>query len=133
MSFLKKRSFLVCVGMGEGCAVVLTALLLLPCAWAIHCELLPQQAGWLCAAGCAMVSVLIPAAVIARVRRREALATGGAIALGYVTLAALMCALGGKGYDFGVWLGALAAAVAAGGLLGAVLSVRQNTHKRRRR
>ncbi len=135
MSILKKTktSFAMCAAMGEGGALLLTALLLLPVAWAIQDEVLDQRAGWICAFIAAGLSVLIPTAVIVRARGRRALATGGSIALGYVVLAALCCALGGGGTAFGTWLLWLAAAVAAGGLLGAMISVRSKTRGRRRR
>ena len=133
MSFLKKKSLLFCIGAGTGCAVVLTALLLLPFAWAIRRELIPESAQWLCAALCAGLGALIPAAVICRVRRRQAVATGAAIGGCCLALAALGCALGGEGYAFGPWLGALGAALLAGGLAGAVLAVGCSGHKRRRR
>ena len=57
----------------------------------------------------------------------------GGIGLGFVTLAALACALGGGKCAFGLWLAYLAGAAAAGGLIGALTSVRQNRHKKRRR
>ena len=131
MSFFKKRSFAVCAAVGEGCALVLTALLMLPAAWAVSAELLPLEAGSICAAAAAGLSVLLTTAVIARARGREALASGGAIGGGFVVLAALACALGGAKNAFGLWLAYLAGAVAAGALAGALLSVRQNRHKRR--
>ena len=133
MSFLKKKSFAACVAMGEGCALALTALLALPFAWAIRAEALPQSLGWILAAVCAGVGVLVPTAVIGRAGGRQAMATGGALGGGYVILAALGCALGGGRCAFGPWLGALTAAVAAGVLLGTLLSIRQNAHRRRRR
>ena len=133
MTFFKKRSFPVSAAVGEGCALALTALLCLPLAWATIRELLPEAAGGLCAAAAAGLSVMAVTAVIGRSRGREALATGCAIGGGYVLLAALLCALsGGKG-AFGPWLGYLCAAVFAGGSAGAMVSVRQKTHKKRRR
>ncbi len=132
MSFLKKKSLLACVGIGTLCALAVTALLLAPCAWAIRGELLPESAGWLCAAGSGGLGVLTSTAAIVRVRRRQAMATGGAIGGCCLALAALCCALGGEGYGFGLWLGALAAALLAGGLAGALLSSRRKSPKRRR-
>ncbi len=133
MSFLKKWSFGLCVTAGEGCALALTALLLLPAAWAVSAQALPLQAGLPLPYIAAGLAVLAPTAAIGRVRGRQALAMGGAIAGGYILLAALVCALGGAKCAFGPWLGILAAAVGAGALAGALLSVRQNRHKRRRR
>ena len=132
MSFLKKSSFAVAAAIGEGCALVLTALLLLPVAWAVSGEMLPETAGALCAPAAAGLAILAPTAVIARTRGRDALATGGAIGGVYVALAALLCALGGANCTFDMRLAYLAGAAAAGALLGALVSVRQNRHKRRR-
>lgn len=133
MSFLKKWSFALCAAAGEGCALILTALLLLPAAWAVSSEALPMQAGLLLPYIAACLAVLVPTAVIARVRGREALITGGTIGGVYILLSALACALSGTKSAFGPWLGYLAAAVLAGALAGALLSVRQNRHKRHRR
>ena len=132
MSFLKKRYFAVCAGIGEACALALTALLALPIAWAIRSEALPQSLGGICAAVCAGIGVLISTAVIARARGRQAMATGGAVGGGAVVLAALCCALGGSRCAFGPWLGVLAAAAGVGAVAGALLALRRNTHKRRR-
>ena len=133
MSIFKKKSFSVSVAIGEGAALVLTALLLLPMAMLIHRQVLGQNAGWLCAAAAAGISVFISTAVIARARGRQALATGGSIALGYALLAALLCALSGSGAGFGMWLVWLSAAVTVGALGGVLLSARRNTRRRKRR
>ncbi len=133
MTFFRKRPFIVCAAIGWGCALVLTALLCLPLAWAVTKEILPEPAGPAACALAAGLSVLIPTAVIVRGRGREALATGGAIGGGYLLLAALACALAGSRSAFGPWLIWLAAAVLAGGLAGSMVSIRQNTHKKRRR
>ena len=133
MSFLKKKPLWFCAAAGTLCAAALTALLLMPFAWAIRGELLPESAGWLCAALSAGLGTLIPTAVIARVRRRQAMAIGAAIAGGCIALAALGCALGGEGYAFGLWLGALALALLAGGLAGALLAARRTGRKKHRR
>ena len=133
MSFLKKRSFALCAAIGEGCALALTALLLLPVAAGVSAEALPMQAGGYLAFLAAGISVLIPTAVIAKARGRQALATGGVIGGGYGLLAALACALAGSKSAFGLWLAYLAGAAAVGALAGAMLSVRQNRHKKRRR
>lgn len=132
-SVLKKKSFAVCVAAGEGCAIVLTLLLMLPMAGAVYGELLTEEMAWLCGPVAAAVSVFVPTLILAKIRKRQLLAIGGAIALGYVLLAALLCALGGGRCAFGMWLCWLAVAAAVGGLAGALLCVRQNTHKRRRR
>lgn len=133
MSKLKKRSLPVAGAAGLAGAVVLTALLLLPLALAIHRELLGRELGASCAIGAAGLSVAAAVWIIAKGRGRQALATGGIVALGYVLLAALFCALGGEGSTFGGWLLYLTGAAFAGGLAGAVLSIRQNPHRKKRR
>ena len=133
MSILKKKSFTLTVAIGLGAALIFTALLLLPTALLIHKEVLDLTAGWLCAALAAGLGVFVSTAVIVKVRGRQALATGGALALGYVLLAALLCALGGSGFSFGAWLIRLSCAVAAGGLAGAMVSIGKNTRRKSRR
>ena len=133
MSFLKKKSFAVCAAIGEGAAVLLTLVLLLPVAFMINKGTAGEELGCIAASVCALISVLVPTVVIVRARGQQALATGGAIALGYIILAALCCALGGSRSAFGMWLVWLAAAVAAGGLIGAMLSIRRNSHRKKRR
>ena len=133
MSFFKKRPFAVCAAVGEGCALILTALLLLPAAWAVSSEMLPERLCLPAAIAAAGLAVLLPSAVIARIRGREAVPLAGAIGGGYILLAAVACALGGEKSAFGPWLLYLAGAAVAGALLGAVLSVRQNRHKKHRR
>ena len=132
MQFFRKRSFPICAAVGEGCALALTGLVLLPVAWAIGREFIPEAAGAICAPAAAGLSVLVTTAVIARSRGREALATGAAIGLSYLLLAALLCAMGGGKTAFGPWLAWLSAALCAGGLAGALLSVRRNIHKKRK-
>ena len=133
MSFLKKKGFAVCAAIGAAASVVLTALLLLPVGAAVNGGLLGEELGGPAAWICAAVSVLAPTAVIVRARGRQALATGGAIALAYVLLAAVCCALGGSRSAFGMWIVYLGLSVAAGGLIGALTSVRQKSHRKRRR
>ena len=133
MSVLKKKSFPVCIAAGVICALLLTVLTLLPFAWAIHGEALGENMQGPCCLIAVWISVFVPTVIIAKTRGRQALATGGSIALGYVVLAALLCALGGSACAFGMWLVWLAADAAVAGLIGAVLSLRQNRHKKRRR
>ena len=130
---LKKRSLILCAAVGVGAALALTALLVLPVAAAVHRELLSVPAGEMCAGAAAGIAVFVPAILITRARGRQVLATGGAIAGAYAALAALCCALGGAGFAFGPWLIRLAGAAAIGGLGGAVLSLRQNPHRKKRR
>ena len=133
MSVLKKKSFALCAAIGEGAAIVLTLLLLLPVAAVVNSGTVGEQTGAIAVNICAGVGVLVPTLVIARARGQQALATGGAIALCYVVLAGVCCALGGGNAAFGMWFAWLAAAVAAGGLIGALLSIRQKSHRKRRR
>ncbi|MCD8322597.1 MAG: hypothetical protein LUC89_06925 [Oscillospiraceae bacterium] len=133
MSKLKKMSLPAAAALGEAGALLLTAVLLLPFAMAIQRETIGQEWGWLCAAASAGLSVCAATVAVARSRGRQALATGGVIALGYVALAALLCALGGSGSAFGVWLARLAAGVGIGAFGGVLLSIRQNAHRKKRR
>ena len=133
MSVLKKKSFPICAAIGMGAALLLTALLLLPVSAAVESGALDMGVGRILAYVCVGMSVLVPSAVIARVRGRQALATGGVIALGCALLAALCCALAGERCAFGPWAAYTAAALAVGALAGALLGVRQNSHKKRRR
>ena len=133
MSILKKKSFTLVAAIGLGTALVLTALLLLPMALLIHKEVLGLSMGWLCAALSAGLSVFLSTAVIVKARGRQALATGAVLAGGYVLLAMLLCAMGGSGFSFGPWLIRLLIAVIVGGLVGAMVAIRQNTRRKRRR
>ncbi len=129
---LQKKSLSLSALIGLGCAVVLTGLFCLPFAAAVYHQALPLESAWMWAVLSAGLSVFVTTLVIARLRQRQALPTGGCIAGGFLLLAALVCALGGEGFLFGTWLLWLGGAVALGGLLGAVMSIRQNSHKKRR-
>ncbi len=132
MSKLKKKNIAVSAAAGVLAAIALTALLCLPFAAAVRHQVLSLGGVWVWAVLAAGLSVFISTLVIARARQRQALPTGGCIAGGVLLSAALVCALGGAGLHFGVrflWLGG---AVLAGGMLGAVMSIRQNQHKKRR-
>lgn len=131
-NILKKKGLVPAAAMGLGGALLLTALLCLVLAAVIHHETLPLSAAGLCAAIAAGLSVFAATLVISRLRGRQAMPTAGIIAGGFVLLAALICALGGRGFDFGPWLLRLCIAAAAGGLLGAVMSIGQNPHKKTR-
>lgn len=133
LSKLKKQGLLPSVAVGTGAALVLTALLCLPFAAAVCKGALPLETGFLWAALSAGLSVLLSSLAVARARARQSLPTGAAIAGAYTLLAALICALGGQGFVFGSWLLWLAGAVFLGGLLGAVMSIRQNPHGKRRK
>lgn len=119
-----------CVGLAG--AVLLTLLLCVPGALIIDRGILPLSACPYWAAGAAGLAVFFAALVIAGVRKRQTLPTAGALAGGYVVLSLLLALIMG-GSLAGGWLIRLVIAVAAGGFLGAVMSIRQNPHKKRRR
>lgn len=133
MSKLKKQGLLLSAAMGAGAAALLTAVLCLPFAAAISKGALPLETSLVWALIAAGVSVMLASLVVARARARQFLPTGAAIAGLYALLAALVCALGGKGFSFGPWLLWLIGTVLFGSLLGAVMSIRQNTHGKRRK
>lgn len=132
MQKLKKKGLSLSAAIGLACAVVLTVILCLPFAAAVCQGALPLSGAFAWAATAAGLSVLIATLFIARTRQRQALPTGGIIGGGFALLCALLCALGGEGFFFGGWLLWLAGAVLLGGLLGAVMSIGQNQHKKRR-
>lgn len=133
MSKLKKMSFPAAASLGVAGALLLTAVLLLVFAALIHREVLGQEWGWLCAVASAGLSICAATVAVARSRGRQALAIGVAITLGYVALAALLCAMGGSNSAFGIWLARLTVGAVAGALAGAMLSIRQNAHRKKRR
>lgn len=132
MQKLKKKGLALSAAIGLACAVALTALLCLPFAAAVCRGVLPLSGAFIWAATAAGLGVFIATLLIARTRQRQALPTGGIIGGGFVLLCALLCALGGRGFTFGVWLLWLAGAVLLSGLLGAIMSIGQNKHKKRR-
>lgn len=129
---LKKSGLALSAGIGLVAALGMTALFCLGAAALIRRGTLPMQTADVCASVSAGVAVWITVWSITRMRGRQALPTAACIAGGYVLLAALLCAMGGEKSTFGAWLWWLSAAVSGGGLLGAVMSIRQNTHKKRR-
>lgn len=124
MQKLKRKGLPAAAGVGIVMAAALTALLCLLPAALIGRRLLPQEAGAYCACAAAGLAVFAAVLFIARLRGRQALPTGGCVAGGVLALAALLCALGGAEADFGPWLLRLGCAVIAGGVLGAVMSIR---------
>lgn len=131
-NIIKKKGLLTAASIGVGAAVLLTVLLCLVFAAIIHREILPLSAAGACAAGAAGVAVFAASLVTGRLRERQALPLAGLIAAGLVLLAALLCALGGSAASFGPWLPRLCGASAGGALLGAVMSIRQNPHRKTR-
>lgn len=132
-SFLKKRGLLVSAAAGLGMALCLTALLCLALAALIQRQTLPMSAAGLGAALAAGLSVFAAVLLIAGRRQRQAMPLAGLVAGGFLLLAALLCALDSGGADFGPWLLRLGGTVSAGGILGAIMSIGQNTHTKRRR
>ena len=132
MSGLKKMNLPVSVCVGLACAVLLTLLLCVPGAMIVNRGILPMSVCPYWAAGAAGLAVLFAALVIAGARKRQTLPTAAALAGGYVVLALLMALIMG-GSLAGGWLARLVIAVAVGGFLGAIMSIRQNPHKKRRR
>lgn len=130
---LSKKGLAVSCGIALVFALALTALLCLPLTAAVYREALPLERVGAMAYIAAGISVFAAVFLTARTRARQALPTGAAVAGAYLALMALVCALGGEGASFGAWLWQLGAAVFAGGLLGAVMSIRQKSHRKRRR
>ena len=128
----KKMGLLPLSLIGIGAVTVLTVLLCLVFTAPYLHGLMPLETGPVCAAASAGLAVFIVVFILGRARGRQAMSAGGIIAGGTILLAALICALGGKGFDFGPWLLHLSAAAAAGGVIGAVMSIRPHTKNRRR-
>ncbi len=118
-----------CVGVGAsaGC----TALLCLALTPLFTKEYISLDRAELLAPMAAGIAVFAVAWVLTRRRGRQTLATSGIVAGGYILLAALVCALGGRDFGFGPWLGRLVLAVGAGALLGAIMSLRATPGKKR--
>lgn len=133
MSKLRKMNLPAAGGIGLCAAVLLTVLLCIPGAAMINGGLLPLSTCAVWAYAAAGISVFAATLTMTRLRKRQAMPTAGIIAGGYILLSAALCAFGGEGTAFGRWLWQLILAVAAGGLVGAVMSIRQNPHKKRRR
>ena len=129
----KKLGLLPSCLIGILAAAGATALLCLAVTPAILSGLLPMENGAVCAAACVGLSVFAVVFLLSRARGRQAMPVAGVVAGGIVLLATLICALGGKGFDFGPWFLRVSAASAAGGILGAVMSIRPRRHKRRGR
>ena len=131
-NILRKKGLVPAAAIGLGGAVLLTALLCLLFAGIIHRETLPLSAAEYCAAAAAGIAVFAATLIVSRLRGRQAMPTAAIIAGGLVFLAALICALGGAGSEFGPWLIHLCIAAFCGGLLGAIMSIGHNPHKKSR-
>ncbi len=129
----KKRGLLPSSIMGLAAAVILTALLCLALTPIITRGILPPESA--SSAGCVSAGLAVFAAVyyVSKSRGRQAMPTAGIIAGGYLLLAALVCALGGSGFEFGAWLGRDAVAAGLGAFLAAVMSIGKKPVKRNRR
>ena len=129
----KKLGLLPASAAGVAAAVVLTALLCLTLTPVFTREYLPLDRVGAVAVLAAGASVLIAVRMTAALRPRQTLATAGCVAVGYLLLAALVCALGGPRFAFGPWLLRLGGAAVAGSLLGAIMSLRARPRNRRTR
>ena len=132
MSGWKKWSLPAAAGVGLGCAALLTPILCAPGAWIAARGSLPLRACPYWAACAAGLAVFLPVLLIAGARKKQALPTAGAVAGGYAALALILSLVFGH-TPGGAWLGRVVIAVFVGGALGAVMSIRQNPHKKRRR
>ena len=133
MRKLKKLGLLPASLLGLLLSLAVTALFCLPFAAVICRGLLPMETMGLWALLAAGLGVMAGTVCVVRLRGRQVMPTAGIVGGGFLLTASLLCAAGGARSDFGPWLFWLAAAVLAGGLLGAVMSIRQNTHKKHRR
>lgn len=132
MSFLKKKGFIFCTGLGLVFSAVLCMLVLLLSAVFMYKQIIGQEAARVVGPVCAGVSVFCATAVISKFRGRQALPMGAAIAAAFV-LAALFAALmtGANAY-MGQRLLWLTAAAFGGGALGAVIGTGKNMRNKRR-
>ena len=127
----KKLGLLPSCLFGVLAVIVLTLLLCLALTPAILRGTLPPESGSVCAAASAGLAVFAVVFLLSRARGRQAMPAAGIVAGGTVILAALLCAMGGKGFSFSPWLLRLAAAAVTGGILGAVMSIRPRNGTRR--
>ena len=133
MSGIKKMGLLPSCLIAAAVGIAGTAILCLALTPLFLRGVLPLESGSACAGSAAGIMVFAAVFLTVRLRGRQAMPSAGIIAGVTVLTAALVCALGGKEFDFGPWLLRLAAAAAAGGLMGAVMSIRKRTGKRRKR
>ena len=129
----KKRGLLPSCLLGLGAAAALTALLCLAMTPLIMRGAVPLDRADILAQSASFLSVFAAVLFLAKSRGRQAMPTAGIVAGGYILLAALLCALGGRSCAFGPWLLREGAAATAGALLGAVMSIRQPQRRRRKR
>lgn len=131
MSRCKKLGLLPACLLGIVAVLLLTAVICLALTPAYLRGMLPTETGPACAAAAVGLAVFAVVLLLSGLRGRQAMPTAGGVAGGTILLAALICALGGKGFDFGPWIFRLAACAAAGGVIGAVMSIRPRARSRR--
>lgn len=130
MSGFKKMGLLPACLIAIAAVILGTVLLCLALTPLFLRGLLPLERGSVCACAAAAIMVFSAVFMTARLRGRQAMPAAGIITGGIVLFAALMCALGGSRTDFGPGLLRLAVAIAAGGIVGAVMSIRNRSAKR---
>lgn len=131
MSVLKKMSFMACAAAGTAAELLFTLILLLPVSVLVNKQLLEEEICRILPMIAAGISVFLSEIIMARTRKKQALAMGGVLAGLYIVLASLLCVLGGTNCEFGYWLLWLSTAVLAGGVMGAA-AVSGNKRKRMR-
>lgn len=129
----KKLSLAACGGLGALAAAVLTAALCVPAAILIHRQVLPAETGRTLVQIIAGVSMAVSACIAAALRGRQALLTAGLAAAGVLLAAILAGLLLGTGEGMTAWLPRLACCLFFGAAAGAVMSLRRNPQKKRRR
>jgi hypothetical protein len=132
MKKAKKLGFLPALGIGVAAAVLLAVALCAPLSLLVTKELVGLEQGGVLAAVASGLAVWAVTMVLSRTRQRQYLATGAALGGCYGFLCALGCALGGSASQFGVWLAWLLGTAVLAGLLGAVMSIGQNPHRKRK-
>jgi hypothetical protein len=132
MKKAKKLGFLPALGIGVAAAVLLAVALCAPLSLLVTKELVGLEQGGVLAAVASGLAVWAVTMVLSRTRQRQYLATGAALGGCYGFLCALGCALGGGNSRFGVWLAWLLGTAVLAGLLGAVMSIGQNPHRKRK-
>lgn len=132
MSFLKKKGFAFCVGMGAALSAALCMVLLLLASFLIYKQMIVQETGRGMAVLCAGISVFAVAAVFSRARGRQALSIGAALAGAVFLVAMIVRMAAGEMSSMGSWLVWFAAAVFGGGFLGALLGAGKDSRRKRR-
>lgn len=132
MLFLKKKGFAFCVGVGTALSAVLCALLLMLTAFLTYKEVLGQGMGTAAACISAGGGVFGASVAISKVRGRQALPMGAALAAVFLLVAMIVRLCVGESAALGPWIMWLGAAVFCGGLLGAMLAAGKKAGSKRR-